>query len=45
MDYFYDGWMHFLGLQNHAAHSGYFIFDCVRLKEDSHIHLGWLEGE
>ncbi len=23
----------------------YYNFDCVRLKEESHIHLGWLEGE
>jgi len=51
MDYFYDGWMHFFGLQNNGIiHCHYKAWksqdnsDCVWLKE-SRIHLGWLEGE
>jgi len=54
MDHFYDGWMHFLGVQNLRHHSLPFIklgrarivfnkTDCFCLKEGSHI--GWLEGE
>jgi len=51
---FYDGWIHFFGLQNSlftaiklgSARTLFnIILDCVPLKEDSHIHLGWLEGE
>jgi len=51
MDYFYDGLMYFGASKNkvplqHLEEPGFFAnSDCVWLKEESHIHLGWLEVE
>jgi len=56
-DYGYDGWVHFFGAsKSHPPiHYHYksrksqdvfkYISDCVCLKEDGHVHLGWLGGE
>jgi len=57
MDYIYDGWMNLFLASKHAppVHYHYnawksqdifkYISDCVCLKDESHIHLGCLEGE
>ncbi len=53
---FHEGWIIFLGLQNlnplslpltSLEETGHFHndSDCIHLKEESHVHLGWLEGE
>lgn len=50
VDYTYDGWMHFSGFKISTPIYKSWIFfkyisDPVRLKEDSHKHLRWPEGE
>ncbi len=52
----YDEWINFLGFKSSPPFTDivklgkkqdFFLHnsDCIRQKEESHIHLGWLEGQ